>query len=69
MNALTVTDDMQIIIPREVTEDLGLKPGQKLQALDYDGQIRLVEVLTVEEARGFLGPSDMMFEREPDRQL
>lgn len=69
MNALTVTDDMEILIPREVTESLRLRPGEKLEALSYGGQIRLVRMMSIEEARGSIGPSEIVFEREPDREF
>lgn len=69
MNALIVSSDMELLIPREVTENLRLKPGQRLEAIEYGGQIRLIPYMTMEDARGFLGPIDEPFVRESDREL
>lgn len=69
MNAITVTDDMEIIIPREITEGLHFKPGERVEALEYGGQIRLVRVPSIAEARGILRGLDTSFVREPDREF
>ncbi|MGI4880670.1 MAG: AbrB/MazE/SpoVT family DNA-binding domain-containing protein [Janthinobacterium lividum] len=60
---------MEILIPREVTESLRLKPGQQLQALEYGGEIRLVRVPSLAEARGMLRGMDTTLVREPDREF
>lgn len=69
VTALTVSDDMEVVIPREVSEALRLKPGQKLEAVEYGGQITLIPYMTMREARGFLGPMDTTVVREPDREF
>lgn len=69
MNAFTVSNDMEILIPREVTESLRLRPGEQLKALEYGGQIRLVRVLSIDEARGMLRGMETTLIREPDREF
>ena len=67
MEPVTVSPKFQVVIPRRIRERMALKPGQKLQAFEAGGIIRFVPVLTMAEARGFLGKIDTTIEREPDR--
>lgn len=66
--SVTVSSKYQIVLPREVREYLGVEPGRKLRLLLYDGQVRLVPVPTLEEARGSLRGMDTNVEREEEEQ-
>jgi len=46
---------------------MGIRPGQKIQVVQYDDRIELIPLRTMEEARGFLKGIDTTIEREPDR--
>ncbi|MEK6776569.1 MAG: AbrB family transcriptional regulator [bacterium] len=46
---------------------LGLKAGQKIQVLLYEGRIELIPVVSLKKARGFLKGIDTTVEREPER--
>ncbi len=48
-------------------ELLGLRPGQKVQAIPYEDRIELIPVRRMKEMRGFLRGIDTSVEREPDR--
>ena len=67
MKEVTVSPKFQVVIPRAVRESLGIKPGQKVQVLQYGDRIELVPVKSVKEMRGFLKGIDTVVEREPDR--
>lgn len=69
MNTVSVSPKFQIVIPRQIREQLNIRPGQKLQAMNIGGIIELVPVMSVEEAYGFLGPMDTTVEREADREF
>lgn len=69
MNVVSVSPKFQVVIPRQIREQLGIRPGQKLHAMNVDGIIELVPVMSIEEAYGFLGPMDTTVEREPDREF
>ena len=69
MLALVVSDDMELVLPRAVTEELRLKPGQRWRAVDADGHIRLVPEMTLDDAYGILAPLNEPFVREADREL
>ena len=67
METVTVSPKFQVVIPQKVRKALGLKPGQKVQVIPYDGRIELVPVEPIRRGRGFLKGIDTEVEREPDR--
>ena len=67
MNTVKVSPKFQVVIPKEVRENIGLKPGQIVQVIVYDGRIELIPVRPVTEMRGFLRGIDTTIEREKDR--
>lgn len=68
MQAVTVSPKYQVVIPRAVRDNLRLRPGQKLQVIEYDGRIELVPDRPLKEFRGFLKGINTSFKREADRQ-
>jgi AbrB family looped-hinge helix DNA binding protein len=44
MSTITVSSKYQIVIPLKIREALGIKPGEKLHAIEYRGRIELVPV-------------------------
>jgi len=67
METVTVSPKFQVVIPQKVRKALGLKPGQKVQVIPYEGRIELVPVEPIRRGRGFLKGIDTEVEREPDR--
>lgn len=67
METATVSPKFQVVIPQKVRKALGLKPGQKVQVIPYEGRIELVPVEPIRRGRGFLKGIDTEVEREPDR--
>ena len=67
MKAVTVSPKYQVVIPKEVREQMGIEPGQKMAVLVYQGRIQLIPIGPLEELRGFLKGIDTTIEREPDR--
>jgi len=67
MQTVTVSPKYQVVIPRSVREALHLRPGQKMQVIEYDGRIELVPERDIKELRGFLKGINTEFEREEDR--
>ena len=68
MRLVTVSPKFQVVIPRAVREALGIKPGQKVQIVQYDNRVELIPVKPVKWARGFLRGIDTTVEREPGCQ-
>jgi AbrB family looped-hinge helix DNA binding protein len=67
MNTITVSSKYQIVIPSKIREALGIRPGEKLHAIEYRGRIELVPVRPAKSARGSLRGIDTDVPREPDR--
>ena len=67
METVTISPKFQVVIPRRIREQLQLVPGQKVQAIVYDGRIELIPLRPIQEMRGFLAGIDTTIEREADR--
>jgi len=67
MNTVTISPKYQLVIPRAIRELLGLKPGQKVQAIAYNNRIELIPVRSIRRMRGFVHGIDTAVEREDDR--
>ena len=68
MTTLTISPKFQIVIPKAIREILGLRPGQKIQAIPYEDRIELIPVRRMKDMRGFLRGIDTSVERETDRE-
>ena len=67
METVKISPKFQVVIPRRIREKLQLVPGQKVQAIVYEGRIELIPLRPVQEMRGFLAGIDTTIEREVDR--
>ena len=67
MKTVTVSPKYQVVIPRDVREALSIKPGEKMQVINYANRIELVPVKKVKALRGFLKGLDTTVIREKDR--
>ena len=67
MQIVTISPKFQVVIPKKIRELLGLSPGQKIQAIAYDGRIELIPLRPTKEMRGFLPGIDTDVDREADR--
>jgi AbrB family looped-hinge helix DNA binding protein len=67
MDVVTISPKFQVVIPRTVRERLNLSPGQKVQALVYDGRVELIPLRPAKALRGFLRGIDTTVARDADR--
>lgn len=67
MDTTTVSPKFQVVIPLRVRRALGIRPGQKIQVIPYEGRIELIPFRPLKQAKGFLRGIDTKVEREPDR--
>jgi AbrB family looped-hinge helix DNA binding protein len=67
MTTITVSPKYQVVIPLEIREALGIRPGQKVQAIQYQDRIELIPVRPMRKARGFLKGIDTSVPRDDDR--
>ena len=75
MAVSTVSKKGWVVIPREIRERHNIKPGDKVQIVDYGGSITIVPAMTdpIREMRGMLkgGPSltkALLEERRRERE-
>lgn len=67
MELLTISPKFQVVLPKKIRDALALRPGQKVQAIAYEGRIELIPVRPLRQMRGFLRGIDTAIAREPDR--
>jgi len=67
MATVKVSPKYQVVIPREVREELGIRTGEKVQIFLYDGRIEFVPVKSVRKMRGMLKGMDTIVPRDEDR--
>ena len=67
MKTVIVSPKYQIVIPRPIRQALHIRPGQKIQVVEYKGRIELIPERDIKELRGFLKGINTEFEREEDR--
>ena len=67
MTTVTVSPKYQVVIPSEIRRKLGIRPGQKVEVLVYEGRLEFIPVRGMKEARGFARGIDTRVPREDDR--
>ena len=67
MDAVTVSPKFQVVIPQAVRKSLGIKPGQKVQVIQYGDRVELIPVKSTKQTRGFLKGINTNVQRKPDR--
>jgi AbrB family looped-hinge helix DNA binding protein len=64
---VTVSPKFQVVIPQSIREALGLKPGQKVEAMQYLDRVEFIPVRPLKAMRGFLKGIDTTVPRDRDR--
>ena len=67
MQSVTVSPKFQVVIPKSIRDTLRLRPGQKMQIIEFEGRIELIPEIPIKELRGFLKGINTEFIREDDR--
>jgi len=67
MQTVTVSPKYQVVIPKIVRDALNLRPGQRMQVVEYEGRIEFIPERDFKELRGFLKGINTEFKREKDR--
>lgn len=67
MAIVTVSPKFQVVIPAAIREALGIRPGQKVQAIQYQDRIELIPVRPLRKARGMLKGIDTAVPRDDER--
>jgi AbrB family looped-hinge helix DNA binding protein len=67
METVKVSPQYHVVFPRKIRESLGIRPGQRLQVLVYEGRVELIPLREMKEMRGFLSGIDTRVQRDQDR--
>ena len=69
MYTATISSKYQVVIPKEVRKQFGLKPGQRIAFIPYNNTLHVVIVPSMEKARGILkGMSIEGYREEEDEE-
>ena len=66
MYTTTISSKYQVVIPREVRKQFGLKPGQKIAFIPFKKTLHVVIVPPIEQARGMFKGLDANNLREEE---
>ena len=66
MTVVTVRPKFQVLIPRDVREQLGIEVGQKLEVIAIDNRLEMIPVRSARRMRGFLKGIDTTINRDTD---
>jgi AbrB family looped-hinge helix DNA binding protein len=66
-HTVTVSPKFQVVIPLAIREAMGIRPGQKVQAIQYGDRIELIPVRSIRKSRGMLKGIDTSMPRDDDR--
>jgi len=69
MYTTTISSKYQVVIPREVRKQFGLKPGQRIAFIPFNHVLHVVIVQPIENARGILKGMDTEGFREDEDRL
>jgi AbrB family looped-hinge helix DNA binding protein len=69
MTQVRLSSKYQIVVPEDVRESLGLKPGRLFQVLALDGHVVAVPVLPLSEVFGMLPGMDTAVDRDDEDRV
>ena len=67
METVKISNKYQIVIPKKSREAIGLRSGETLKILVYNGRLELIPVKPMKLFRGIAAGIDTQFERDEDR--
>lgn len=67
MPIVKVSPKFQVVIPKEIRENSGIKVGSKMDIFVYDGRIELVPIKSIKNLKGSLPGINTNIDRDSDR--
>lgn len=58
MEGATVSSKFQVVIPRAIREELGIKPGDRLVFFRHEGRVQLAKPMSLQRYRGIAKGAD-----------
>jgi len=67
MEIVKISSKYQLVIPSKIRKKMGIKPGELLKVIVYNGRIELIPLKPIQELNGFLKGIDTQIDRNEDR--
>lgn len=67
VDTIKISPKYQVVIPRQVREAMDLKPGTRLQVVQFEDRIELIPLRSAKSLRGSLRGLDTRVPRDADR--
>jgi len=67
MNTVTVSSKYQVVIPKEIREDIGLKVGTIMEIISYGNRIELIPIQPISALKGIFKGINTEIPRGEDR--
>jgi AbrB family looped-hinge helix DNA binding protein len=67
MNTVTLSNEYQLVIPKEIRETIGLKAGTSFEVISYNNRIELIPIKPMKNLRGIFRGIDTTIIRDDDR--
>lgn len=67
MEKVTVSPKFQVVIPKEIREQIGVKAGMKLEIITLGNRMELIPIEPIKKLKGSLSGMDRKLDREGDR--
>lgn len=67
MSTVIVSTKYQVVIPKDIRENIGLRAGTSLEIINYGNRIELIPVQPMKNLKGIFKGIDTTIEREDDR--
>lgn len=69
MNTVTVSSKYQVVIPKEIRENAGLKVGTIMEVITYGNRIEFVPIQPIKNLKGIFKGIDTNIEREEEDRV
>jgi len=67
MNTVTVSSKFQVVIPKEIREDVGLKVSTIMEVITYGTRIEFIPIQPIKNLKGIFKGLNTDIDREEDR--
>ena len=67
MNTVTVSTKYQVVIPKEIRDNIGLKAGTSMEIINYGNRIELIPIQPMKNLKGVFKGINTKIERDADR--
>jgi len=67
MNTVTLSQEYQLVFPKEIRETIGIKAGTSFEVIPYNNRIELIPIKPIKNLKGIFKGIDTNIIRDNDR--